>query len=71
MFRFTVLVPVCGVDEISAERFEGVEDGKSGFFGAFAETGFVSVAEIHGAETEGGDADVGCGGELAVAEEGG
>jgi hypothetical protein len=68
LLGLAVLVAICGIDEIAAETFEGVEDLEGGFFGTFTHALLVGVAKVHSSKAYWGDSDVGSGSELAMAE---
>ncbi len=68
-FALFVLVVVGGVDEVAPIGVEVVEDGEGGFLAAFAHELFPGSAEVHGPQTDWGDADAGRWGEDAVVAE--
>ena len=68
-FGLLHLVIVGRVDEVAAVLEEVVEHLEGGVLVAFAEEFGPGVAEVHGAEAEGGYADAGYGGEDAVGAE--
>jgi hypothetical protein len=69
LLAFTKLVVDGRIDEVAALLVEVVEHGEGCLLGTFAESGFPSFTEVHGAEAERRDADAGCWAENAMSSQ--